>query len=214
MYRSLILISSLLLAFCSYAQQEELAFRDEIRAPDNWELIIEYHTQNKSITSSVMESYRENNYSLLKREYSTYCDCKDSWTSKAIDLDLPLTAAYIPLLFNSDCTSGLSIISALSAISGRETELVDELNRIWVDVYANAEQFDHSLYELRIFMRLVENLNMPEPQAASPKRHLVLEGETLYRLSVNYGVSVEKIQEANNLGSSTSIKSGTYLTIP
>lgn len=44
--------------------------------------------------------------------------------------------------------------------------------------------------------------------------HLVEKGETLYGISRKYGVSVDQISAANNLGKDTTIKVGQKLTIP
>lgn len=49
------------------------------------------------------------------------------------------------------------------------------------------------------------------PSAGS---HVVARGETLTGISVRYGVSVRSLQEANNLGSGTTIRTGQRLRIP
>lgn len=44
--------------------------------------------------------------------------------------------------------------------------------------------------------------------------YVVQKGDTLYSLSKRFGVSIEMIQKANNLGNSTDIKAGQTLIIP
>jgi LysM repeat protein len=51
-------------------------------------------------------------------------------------------------------------------------------------------------------------------QAAGPVTHVVQPGDTVYRLSVQYGVSVEAIGQANNLGPYYTIYVGQTLVIP
>ncbi|HFQ92483.1 MAG TPA: LysM peptidoglycan-binding domain-containing protein [Anaerolineae bacterium] len=51
-------------------------------------------------------------------------------------------------------------------------------------------------------------------QSAGPVTHVVQPGETVYRLSVQYGVSVEAIGQANNLGPYYTIYVGQTLIIP
>ena len=51
-------------------------------------------------------------------------------------------------------------------------------------------------------------------QSAGPVTHVVQPGETVYRLSVQYGVSVEAIGQANNLGPYYTIYVGQTLLIP
>ena len=212
----LVFISTLFASMYTHAQSE-LKFRDEIRAPDNWELVLEYHTPSKVITSKVMELYRLNSYAILKSEHEQFCKC--NWTNVAEKLEAPITAAYIPRGFNLSCSEGRILISQLKKFQNaqEDTKLVDELKRLWREYGNSSIEFDAMLYDTRIFMRLSENFDLSNVATTSKtvrNRHLVQEGETLYRLSVKYKVSVEAIQKANNLGNSTSIQSGTYLTIP
>ncbi len=51
-------------------------------------------------------------------------------------------------------------------------------------------------------------------QSTGPVTHVVQPGETVYRLSVQYGVSVEAIGQANNLGPYYTIYVGQTLIIP
>ena len=113
------------------------------------------------------------------------------------------------------CQQGNILIAQLKKFhnAGKDTDLIVELKRLWAEYDLPTNEFNAMLYDTRIFMRLSENLEIPVDQETS-SRHLVQDGETLYRLSVKYGVSVEAIQSANNMGSSTSINAGTYLTIP
>ena len=211
--KSFILVIPLIVLGLFSNAQTDLEFRNEIRAPDSWELILEYHSQDKTITSGIMESYRSNNYANLKSEYSAFCDCKTRWTDMAEKLEIPATAAYIPQQFNLNCDEGSTLISLLRKFSNDkdETELVNELHRLWTE-YGNSESsFNSMIYRIRIFMRLIENLDI---NCTDKRDHIVQEGETLYRLSIKYGVSVESIQAANKLGESTSIQSGQHLSIP
>lgn len=208
----LIIIASII--SCAFASaQPELEFRDEIRAPDSWELVIEYHTPSKVITSKVMDLYRINSYSILKSEYADFCNC--DWVDMVGNLELPVTAAYIPRGFNMSCRQGNILIAQLKKFhnAGKDTDLIVELKKLWGEYDLPSNEFNAMLYDTRIFMRLSENLEIPVDQETSSK-HLVQDGETLYRISVKYGVSVEAIQSANNMGASTSINAGTFLTIP
>ena len=98
----------------------------------------------------------------------------------------------------------------MSEFSGKTTEYINHLKEIWGD----KNGFENFLYNYRISIRLIENLVLPQDCKSSKKTHTVLEGQTLYRLSVIYGVSVEEIQDANNLDGSTQINSGSVLVIP
>lgn len=76
------------------------------------------------------------------------------------------------------------------------------------------------LHELRIIIRLLENFELPDYKdywlnnTGVKKRHTVLKGETLYRLSVLYQVRIQDIQLLNELGNSTVISEGQSLFIP
>ena len=55
----------------------------------------------------------------------------------------------------------------------------------------------------------------PKPVAkATSKSHTLASGETLYRLSAKYGVSVAAIQKANNIKNPNAMREGMKLTIP
>ena len=53
-----------------------------------------------------------------------------------------------------------------------------------------------------------------EPQAAEPKRHKVVEGETIYTISRLYSVSAEDLAKWNSLNLTTQLRPGQYLLIP
>jgi len=52
------------------------------------------------------------------------------------------------------------------------------------------------------------------PKATAAKTHTLASGETLYRLSAKYGVSVAAIQKANNIKNPNSMREGMKLIIP
>lgn len=54
----------------------------------------------------------------------------------------------------------------------------------------------------------------PAPKAAGLRSHTLQPGETLYRLSMKYGVSVDAIQKANSIKDPNSIRDGVKLLIP
>jgi LysM repeat protein len=98
----------------------------------------------------------------------------------------------------------------MSDYSGKSSEYIEHLEEIW----DRDSGFENFLYNYRISIRLLENLELPTNCKPSKKTHTVIDGQTLYRLSVIYGVSVENIQTANNLGAGTQINSGSILVIP
>ena len=51
-------------------------------------------------------------------------------------------------------------------------------------------------------------------KAAAARTHTLKSGETLYRLSTKYGVSVAAIQKANNIKNPNTLRDGTKLVIP
>lgn len=53
-----------------------------------------------------------------------------------------------------------------------------------------------------------------KPQAAEPKRHKVVEGETIYTISRLYSVSAEDLAKWNSLKLTTELRPGQYLLIP
>ncbi|MEZ5385436.1 MAG: LysM peptidoglycan-binding domain-containing protein [Prosthecobacter sp.] len=54
----------------------------------------------------------------------------------------------------------------------------------------------------------------PAPKATALRTHTLQSGETLYRLSVKYGVSVSAIQKANSIKDPNTIRDGVKLVIP
>lgn len=211
MRKHILFVLSIFVSLAYANAQSELEFKEEIRAPDNWELVLEYHTPSKVITSKVMELYRLNSYAILKSEHEEFCKC--NWVDMALQLDIPITAAYIPRGFEMSCSDGRMLISQLKKFhdAQEDTKLIEELKRLWKEHGHSPLEFEAMLYDTRIFMRLSENFDIP---ANAVTKHLVQDGETLYRLSVKYKVSVESIQKVNNLGGSTSIQSGSYIIIP
>lgn len=211
MRKHILFVLSTFISLAYANAQSVLEFKEEIRAPDNWELVLEYHTPSKVITSKVMEFYRLNAYGILKSEHVEFCKC--NWVDTALKLDVPITAAYIPRGFEMNCSDGRRLISQLKKFhdSQEDTQLIGELKRLWKEYGNSSTEFEAMLYDTRIFMRLSENFDIPTHPAT---KHLVRDGETLYRLSVKYNVSIESIQQANNLGGSTSIQSGSYIIIP
>jgi len=211
MRKHILFVLSIFVSLAYANAQSELEFKEEIRAPDNWELVLEYHTPSKVITSKVMELYRLNSYAILTSEHEEFCKC--NWVDMALKLDIPITAAYIPRGFEMSCSDGRMLISQLKKFhdAQEDTKLIEELKRLWKEHGHSPLEFEAMLYDTRIFMRLSENFDIP---ANAVTKHLVQDGETLYRLSVKYKVSVESIQKVNNLGGSTSIQSGSYIIIP
>ena len=124
------------------------------------------------------------------------------------------SALYLPIALNDggqiDCDNATPIFSKISKFKGEPSKFIDVLKSIW----GREKGFKEFLYEYRISMRLIENFELPSDCKKLKKTHTVLEGQTLYRLSVIYGVSVESIQAANDLGNSTQINSGSILVIP
>ena len=54
----------------------------------------------------------------------------------------------------------------------------------------------------------------PSPRATAVRTHTLQPGETLYRLSMKYGVSVDAIQKANSIKDPNTIRDGVKLLIP
>ncbi|TDB65386.1 LysM peptidoglycan-binding domain-containing protein [Arundinibacter roseus] len=73
--------------------------------------------------------------------------------------------------------------------------------------------------KLAVGQRLVVSKSQAKPTSVSPAQpaqfteHTVVSGETLFRISKNYGVSMEQIQQANGM-SDTNVKLGQKLKIP
>ena len=188
--------------------------RENIRVPDKWELILETVTENESIVQTTMDSFRLNEYSRLLKYNRSLCHCEGQWRIQLNKYDLPESALYLPIALNNgiqiDCDKATPIFSKLSEFNGEPSKFIELLKSIW----GKNEGFEEFLYEYRISMRLIENFELPSDCKRLKKTHTVLEGQTLYRLSVIYGVSVESIQAANGLGNSTQINSGSILVIP
>lgn len=188
--------------------------RENIRVPDKWELIIETVTEDESIVQTTMDSFRLNEYSRLLKYNRCLCFCEDKWRIQLNKYNLLESALYLPIALNNgsqiDCNTATPIFSKLSEFNGEPSKFINLLKSIW----GNAEGFEEFLYQYRISMRLIENFELPSDCKKLKKTHTVLEGQTLYRLSVIYEVSVESIQAANDLGNSTQINSGSILVIP
>ena len=192
--------------------------REEIRVPDKWELILETVTEDDSKVLNTMTSFRDNNYEKLQVLNYHFCLCEDEWREAIEEYDLLETALYLPLAFGfetseNNCDKADVFFMEMAEFSGKSSEYIEHLKGIW----GNKEGFENALYNYRITMRLLENIVLPrdcKEKGNSQKTHKVEDGQTLYRLSVIYGVSVEEIQVANSLGSSTQIQSGSILVIP
>ena len=199
-----------------YCQNYDTTFdlKENIRFPDKWELILETETEDEQKVFLFMESFREKNYEKLLKYNHNLCLCKEEWEKYLTKYELLETALYLPIaLSNGDhveCKKSERYFAKMSEFSGKTTEYINHLQEIWDD----KNGFENFLYNYRISIRLIENLELPQDCNTSKKTHTVLDGQTLYRLSVIYGVSVEAIQEANNLGESTQISSGSILVIP
>lgn len=203
--------ASLLLCFDSYAQD----LKDEIRIPDKWELILETETSDELKVLQTMQSFRDNDRRKLLEVNRDLCLCKKVWRSYLEENELLETALYLPLAFNfkstsSNCSEAEKYFIEMGGFSGKSSEYISHLKSMW----GSDTGFNDMLYDYRITIRLLENLELPQDCNETLRTHKVKDGETLYRLSVTYGVSIEMIQSANSLGSSTSIKSGSILVIP
>ena len=188
--------------------------RADMRLPDKWELILETVTEEDNKVFLFMESFRANDYSKLLKYNHSLCLSKEDWKSYLIKYDLIETALYLPIALSNgervDCKKSESVFAKMAEFSGKSTDYINHLKGIW----GVEKGFENFLYNYRISIRLIENLALPENCKTLKKTHTVLEGQTLYRLSIIYGVSVESIQLANNLGLSTHINSGSVLVIP
>ena len=207
----ILLGASLLLCFDSYAQE----LKDEIRIPDKWELILETETSDDLKVLQTMQSFRDNDRRKLLEVNRVLCLCKEVWRSYIEENELLETALYLPLAFSfkstsRNCHEAEKYFVEMGKFSGKSSEYISYLKSMW----GSEAGFNDMLYDYRIIIRLLENLDLPQDCKDSLRTHKVKDGETLYRLSVTYGVSIEKIQSANSLGSSTSIKSGSILVIP
>ena len=189
--------------------------KQEIRAPDEWEILYKIVASDKAIQSEIMALYRADEYSLLRGVNRWFERCQSVWSEKSASLDLQPSAAFIPLMLvgrvdkeKCDCEKSATLLSSLHNLENRA--LITALNKLFTASEIEGS-FEYFIQELSIVVRLIENFNL---SFTHPKFHLVKKGETLYRLSVIYGVAVSEIQTANNIGSSTQISTGSYLVIP
>lgn len=191
--------------------------KQEIRAPDNWEILYKIVADDIGIQSEIMEAYRIDEYAKLLEVNNWFERCEEVWRSQAEALNLPPSAAFIPLMLygrfqheKCDCDTSARSLQSLQSLNNKE--LVPGLKLLFIDSQIH-DEFEFFLQELSIVIRLIENFDLND-QSASLQSHLVKKGETLYQLSVIYGVSVSDIQSANNLGKSTHITFGSFIAIP
>ena len=189
--------------------------KEDIRVPDKWELILETATEDDSTVLVTMDSYRANNYEKLQLKNYDLCLCKVHWQVYVDEYELEQTALYLPIAFGfksspTNCSDAKYLFEEMSDFTGESSKYIDHLKSIW----GNKAGFREMLYDYRITIRLIENLDLPDNCKNSHRKHKVEKGQTLYRISVIYGVSVEDIQEINGMGTSTSINSGSLLLIP
>ncbi len=188
-----------------------------IRAPDKWEILYQIIADDKGIQTEIMEAYRADDYTKLLKVNKWFERCEEDWRRQAEVLELPPSAAFIPLMLygrfeHEKCDCDKSALSLKSLHSLDNQELLDSLKVLFTDSQIE-DEFEFFLQELSIVIRLIENFDLNKPSTIL-KSHLVKKGETLYRLSVIYGVPVSDIQSANNLGTSTQITFGNLIIIP
>ena len=191
--------------------------KKEIRAPDNWEILYKIVADDKRLQSEIMKAYRVDEYAKLLKVNKWFERCEEDWRSQAEVLELPPSAAFIPLMLygrfeheKCDCDKSSRSLKSLQSLNNQE--LLPGLKALFIDSQIE-DEFEFFLQELSIVIRLIENFDLNN-SSAFLKSHLVKKGETLYRLSVIYGVPVSDIQSANNLGASTHITIGSFITIP
>ena len=194
-----------------------LELRTEIRAPDKWEMVWDIATRDSKIVGVFMEHYRKDGYVALQKEYKLYCMCSGIWEDMAAKRDLPPSAAYIPLKLNyalKPCLEAESLFNEMSSFSEDAGNHISDLTTL----YGKNEGFNLFLYDLRVFVRLIENHDVrPLATVVSHKAHIehrIVSGETLYSVSMLYKVSISRIQNANGMGNSTVINAGQKLRIP
>lgn len=195
-------------------QVSKFELKENIRIPDKWELILEIVTDQDELVFAKMESFRKDDYSKLLEYNHSLCLCEEKWRSLIDEYDLFETALYLPVALKNgakiDCDEAEKVFKDMSEFSGKSSEYIGHLEWIW----GSDSGFENFLYNYRISIRLLENLELPANCKSLKKTHTVIEGQTLYRLSVIYGVSVESIQAENDLGARTQINSGSVLVIP
>lgn len=204
----------------------EPQLKTSLRAPDRWELVLNIEADNKEVQSLIMTFYRDNNYAELQWLNLWHSRCAGIWSSIADSCHLPSSASYIPIMLersnleSCSCSDSGSVLTEFIGLEKETTEFISKLEEVFKKSEQKDEDFRVWLHELRIIIRLLENFELPEHEdfwvtnEDVKKRHLVLKGETLYRLSIKYNVSVEDIQFLNGLGRSTAISEGSTLYIP
>jgi hypothetical protein len=210
----------LALCFTHHAFQSQTftpELKQEIRAPDKWEILYKIVADDKGLQSEIMEAYRADGYAKLLKVNKWFERCEEIWRNKADVLELPPSAAFIPLMLygrfeheKCDCEKSARSLQSLQSLENQD--LLTVLNELFTDIEID-DEFVFFLQELSIVIRLIENFDLKTP-STNIKYHLVKKGETLYRLSVIYGVAVSEIQAANNLGTSTHITFGSLMMIP
>ena len=200
--------------------------KTSLRAPDRWELALNIEADNKEVQSLIMNFYRDNNYSELQWLNLWHSRCAGIWSSIADSCHLPNSASYIPIMIERSnlekcsCINSGAVLSEFVGLENESTKFISKLEEVFKKSEQEDEDFGVWLHEFRIIIRLLENFVLPDYKAfwanneGVKKRHLVLKGETLYRLSIKYNVSVEDIQSINGLGRSTDISEGSSLIIP
>ena len=204
----------------------EPQLKTSLRAPDRWELALNIEADNKEVQSLIMTFYRDNNYSELQWLNLWHSRCAGIWSFIADSCHLPISASYIPVMLersnleSCSCIDSGSVLTEFIGLENESTEFISKLEEAFKKSKQKDEDFRVWLHELRIIIRLLENFDLPEYEnvwannEGVKKRHLVLKGETLYRLSIKYNVSVEDLQFLNDLGRSTAISEGSTLFIP
>jgi hypothetical protein len=194
-----------------------LELRTEIRAPDKWEMVWDIATGDSKIVGVFMEHYRKDGYLELQKEYILFCKCSKVWEDMAAKRDLPPSAAYIPLKLNyslKPCVEAESLFNEMISFSEDAGNHISDLKNL----YGKKEGFNSFLYDLRVFVRMIENNDVrPFATVVSHNAHIehrIVSGETLYSISMLYKVSISKIQNANGMGDSTVINVGQKLRIP
>jgi len=200
--------------------------KSSLRAPDQWELAINVAADNKEVQSLIMTFYRDNDYAELQWLNLWHSRCADIWREIADSLHLPISASFIPLMLERNnlklcsCTDSGAVLKDFVGLENESTEVITKLEEVFKKSEQKDEPFMVWLHELRIIIRLLENFKLPDYKdrwlnnTAVKKRHTVLKGETLYRLSVLYQVRIQDIQLLNELGNSTVISEGQSLFIP
>lgn len=215
------IVAFLALCFTHHTFQSQTftpELKQEIRAPDKWEILYKIVADDKRLQSEIMEAYRADEYTKLLNINRWFERCEGVWRIKSETLGLPPSAAFIPLMLygrfereKCDCDKSARSLQSLQSLENQD--FLTGLNELYIDIEIE-DEFEFFLQELSIVIRLIENFDLNTPPSTNVKYHLVKKGETLYRLSVIYGVTVSEIQAANNLGTSTHITFGSLMMIP